>query len=86
MTNTAKTREPLAHPIKDLVPPFPSVDWLSRRLNAGVIPGTKLGRTWVMTDDDVRAALDTFKNTKSSAATTSSITPASARRRLAEEL
>lgn len=78
--NDAKFREPLAHPIKELVPPFPSVDWLSRRLNAGIIPGTKLGRTWVMTDDDVRAALTIFKNTNTPA--TSGITLASARRRV----
>src|SRR5688500_8627389 len=40
--------EPLARPISELVPLFPSVDWLARRLNKGIIPGTKLGRTWVM--------------------------------------
>jgi hypothetical protein len=79
MTN-ANFPEPLARPIADLVPrPFPSVDWVSRRLNAGIIPGSKIGRTWVMTDDDVRVALETFRNT--TAPTASGITPASARRR-----
>lgn len=73
--------EPIAHPIRDLVPPFPSVDRLSRRLNKGIIPGTKLGRTWVMTDDDIRAALETFKNTAPSQHTESGITSTSARRR-----
>ncbi|BBY43591.1 hypothetical protein [Mycolicibacterium celeriflavum] len=77
----AKTHEPLARPIRELVLPFPSVDWLSRRLNAGIIPGTKLGRTWVMSDDDVRAALAIFKNTNAHAPAASGITPASARRR-----
>lgn len=77
---TAKYAEPLARPIRDLVPPFPSVDWLSRRLNAGIIPGAKLGRTWVMTDGDVRAALEIFRNTPT-ASPSSGITQASARRR-----
>lgn len=80
MTANTKPDEPLAYPIRDLVPPFPSVDWLSRRLNAGIIPGSKLGRTWVMTDDDVRAALEIFRNTTTSSAP-SGITSRSARRR-----
>lgn len=79
MTN-AKNTEPLARPIEELVPhPFPSKDWVSRRLSKGVIPGSKIGRTWVMTDDDVRVALEIFKNTNNPAP--SGITPASARLR-----
>jgi hypothetical protein len=61
--DTTSHVELLARPIKDLVPPFPSQDWLSRRLNKGIIPGVKLGRTWVMTEDDIRVALETFRNT-----------------------
>ncbi|BBY65701.1 hypothetical protein MHEL_39440 [Mycolicibacterium helvum] len=53
----------MARRIKDLVPPFPSEDWLSRRLNKGIIPGAKPGRTWVMTDGDIRVGLETFRNT-----------------------
>lgn len=49
--------------LEELVPkPFPSVDWLSRRLTAGEIPGSKVGRRWVMTAADVRQALDMLKN------------------------
>lgn len=77
MTNT-NPPESLARPISELVPPFPSVDWLARRLSKGVIPGTKLGRTWVMTDDDVRATLEIYKNRKT---TPSGITARSARLR-----
>jgi hypothetical protein len=51
--------------LEELVPrPFPSVDWLSRRLISGEIPGSKVGRRWVMTADDVAAALDILKNPK----------------------
>ncbi|APE16179.1 hypothetical protein BOH72_14090 [Mycobacterium sp. WY10] len=81
---TAIPHEPLAHPIKDLVPrPFPSVDWLSRRLNKGIIPGTKLGRTWVMTNDDIREALDLFRNSNKTSTHASGISAGSARRRRA---
>ncbi|MCV7089450.1 hypothetical protein [Mycobacterium interjectum] len=31
--------------------------WLRRRLNARVFPGTRVGRHWVMTDDQIRAML-----------------------------
>ena len=34
------------------------VRWLSRRLNAGMIDGYKVGRVWRMTDDDVAAFID----------------------------
>jgi hypothetical protein len=82
---TTKSHELLARPIEDLVRPhgpFPSEDWLRRRLNLGIIPGAKLGRQWVMSDDDVRAALETFKNsTPSEPVSGPRITAASARRR-----
>lgn len=65
----AKYTETHARPIKDLVPPFPSEDWLSRRLNKGIIPGSKLGRNWVMTDADILAALEIFHNSASPADT-----------------
>jgi hypothetical protein len=75
-----KPGQPPAYPIISLVPQlFPSVDWLSRRLNAGIIPGSKIGRKWLMTGDDIRTALETYKNT--TAPTASGITAASARRR-----
>ncbi|MGY4710169.1 helix-turn-helix domain-containing protein [Mycolicibacterium sp. CBM1] len=62
MTDT-KFIEPLAYRLSDLVPPFPSEDWIRRRLSRGEIPGVKLGREWVMTPDDVQAALAIFRKT-----------------------
>lgn len=59
--------------LEELVPkPFPSVDWLSRRLASGEIPGSKVGRRWVMTAADVRAALDILKPVQSSGPITNS--------------
>jgi hypothetical protein len=79
--NATKFTEPPAHQLKDLVPPFPSEDWLRRRLSKGIIPGVKLGRDWVMTSDDVRTALETFRNTGAEA-NPSGLTKAGARRHL----
>lgn len=69
---------PTVYPIQDLTPPFPSVDWLSKRLNAGVIPGSKIGRQWYMSSQDVADALDVFRNVNKPQ---SGITAASRRRR-----
>lgn len=40
----------------------PSVLWLQKKIRAGHVTAHKLGRHWVMTDDDVDAMLDTFSN------------------------
>lgn len=65
--------------IEELVPkPFPSVTWLSRRLNAGTIPGSKVGRRWVMTRADVQQALELLKNKTAKPA---GLTTATTRRR-----
>jgi hypothetical protein len=48
----------------ELVPKqFPSKAWLERKLRAGAIPGSKVGRKWVMTEMDVRDALEILRNT-----------------------
>ncbi|MGV9742810.1 hypothetical protein [Nocardia farcinica] len=36
----------------------PSVDWLRRKLNAGLVPGRRAGRTWRMTESDIAALVD----------------------------
>lgn len=58
---------------------FPSLDWLRRRLTAGTIPGRKIGRSWVMTAEDVAEAIEGFKN--NTVNTASGITPTAASRR-----
>lgn len=79
ISNNDHPTRPTIHWVGDLVPnPFQSVDWISRRLNQGVVPGRKIGRRWYMTDDDIRAALEVFKNNTNSP---SGITLASARLR-----
>lgn len=74
---------PELFPLEDLVPkPFPSVLWASRRLNKGVIPGTKVGRKWFMTQQDVVTALELLRKNPTQPAT-GQPTAASARRRRA---
>lgn len=73
---------PELFPLEDLVPtPFPSVLWASRRLNKGVIPGTKIGRKWFMTSQDLAQTLELLKENKSTQP--GGPTAASARRRRA---
>lgn len=42
----------------------PSVDWLSRRLNRGEITGYKVGRSWLMSDQDIADMLESRRNPK----------------------
>jgi hypothetical protein len=57
--------------LKELVPkPFPSVKWLSRRLNAGSIPGSRVPGVeggWILTREDVQLALAQLKNNTNTA-------------------
>jgi chromosome condensin MukBEF MukE localization factor len=40
----------------------PSVVWLQKKIRSGRITARKLGRHWVMTDEDVDAMLEAFAN------------------------
>ena len=41
----------------------PSVRWLQQRIRAGRVPARKIGRHWRMTDADLDAMLESFRNT-----------------------
>lgn len=57
--------------------------FLRRKIKAGQIRARKVGRTWVMTEADIEAALEVFANTttESEVAPAISLTAASLRRR-----
>lgn len=40
----------------------PSVRWLQDQIRAGRIPAHKIGRHWVMTDDDLEIALASWES------------------------
>ena len=42
----------------------PSVDWLARRLNSGEISGCKVGRKWLMSEEDIAEMLAKRRNPK----------------------
>lgn len=54
------------HPLPDIVDAnlAPSVDWLARRLNSGEIHGVKVGRKWLMSEDDIADMLDSRRSSK----------------------
>lgn len=43
----------------------PSADWLARRLNSGKISGCKVGRKWLMSEDDIDEMLASRRKPKS---------------------
>jgi hypothetical protein len=53
-----------AHRIKVLVDAgwAPSEVWLQKRLRRGEISGSKVGRQWVMTDEEIEEYLASIKN------------------------
>lgn len=50
----------------------PSVRWLQQQIRAGRVPARKIGRHWRMTDADVDAMLESFRNTTTDPATSAS--------------
>lgn len=52
------------HPLPEIVKQglAPSTDWLARRLNRGEINGYKVGRSWLMSDDDIAEMLEARRN------------------------
>lgn len=42
----------------------PSVRWLQDQIRAGHIPARKIGRHWVLTDDDLERALESWASTR----------------------
>lgn len=50
--------------------------FLARQLKAGKIRGRKIGRSWLMTDADIEAAIDAFANHTNTAPAPAEPTPA----------
>lgn len=71
------------HPLPDIVETglAPSVDWLARRLNSGEIHGVKIGRKWLMSEDDIAEMLADRRNPRKTPST--GLTPGSRKRRTA---
>lgn len=76
------------HRLQDIVDAglAPSVRWLQDQIRAKHIPAHKIGRHWVMTDEDVEAALERWASKPQESATAPtalSLTATSMRRRTA---
>lgn len=51
------------HLLEQVAENYPvSKQWLRKKIRAGQITAHKLGRHWVMTDDDIEQMLETFSN------------------------